>query len=84
MPSLTIRNITDRDYEELRRNVKQKGRSINAEILKLLGDKTEMNRRRRHAAKAMKRIDKLTDEIARKYPNQPSSVDLIREDRDSR
>jgi hypothetical protein len=65
-------------------NGKQKGRSIHAEVLKLLGDKAEVNRRRRHAAKAMKRIDKLTDEIVREYPNQPSSVDLICEDRDSR
>jgi hypothetical protein len=32
----------------------------------------------------MKRIDKIREEIARKYPNQPGSADLIREDRDSR
>ncbi len=84
MPNLTVRNIPEREYAELQRDAKQSGRSINAEILKLFADKAEMNRRRRHAAKVMKRIDKITDEIARRYPNQPDSVDLIREDRDSR
>jgi plasmid stability protein len=84
MANLTVRNIPEKDYAELQQDAKQNRRSINAEILCLLADKAEMNRRRRHAAKAMKRIDRIREEIARKYPNQPDSVDLIREDRDSR
>jgi len=54
------------------------------EFLAMLADKKEMARRRAGAARAMKRIDKIREEIAKKYPNQPDSVDLIREDRDSR
>jgi plasmid stability protein len=84
MANLTVRNIPEKDYAELQQDAKQNRRSINAEILSLLADKAGMNRRRRHAAKVMKRIDKIREEIARKYPNQPDSVDLIREDRDSR
>ncbi|MBZ5669970.1 MAG: hypothetical protein LAO04_09585 [Acidobacteriia bacterium] len=84
MANVTVRNIPEKDYAELRQDARQNRRSINAEVLSLVADRAEMNRRRRHAAKAMKRINKIREEIARKYPNQPDSVDLIREDRDSR
>jgi plasmid stability protein len=84
MANLTVRNIPEKDYAELQQDAKQNRRSINAEVLRLLADKAAMNRRRRHAARVMKRIDKIREEIAREYPNQPDSVDLIREDRDSR
>jgi hypothetical protein len=84
MANLTVRDIPQKDYAELQQDAKQNRRSINAEILSLLADKAAMNRRRRHAAKVMKRIAKMREEIAREYPNQPDSVDLIREDRDSR
>lgn len=85
MANLTVRNIPEKDYAELQQDAKQNRCSINAEILSLLADKAEMNRRRRrHAAKAMKRVDKLWKRVGHKYPNQPDSVDLIREDRDGR
>ena len=83
MANLTVRNIPEKDYAELQQDAKQNRRSINAEILGLLADKAEMNRRRRHAAKAMKRIDKLWKSIGHRYPNQPDSTALIREDRDN-
>jgi len=84
MANYTVRNISEEDYRELRQDARQNRRSINAEFLKLLADKTEMNKRRRNAARVMKRIAKIRGEIARNYPNQPDSVDLIREARDSR
>jgi plasmid stability protein len=83
MPNLTLRNIPEADYSVLRRDAKRHGRSLNAELLAMLADKKEMARRRAGAVRAMKRIDKIRDEIARKYPNQPDSVDLIRENRDN-
>ena len=83
MANLTVRNIPEKDYVELQQDAKQNRRSINAEILSLLADKAEMNRRRWHAAKAMKRIDKLWERIGPRYPNQPDSTALIREDRDN-
>jgi hypothetical protein len=84
MPNVMVRNIPERDYTELQQDAKRNRRSINAQILSLLAENATMNRRRRHAAKVMKRIVKIREEIAAKYPNQPDSVDLIREDRDSR
>ena len=84
MANLMVRNIPEKDYADLQQDARQNRRSINAEILRLLADQAAMNRRRRHAAKVMKRIAKMREEIAREYPNQPDSVDLIREDRDSR
>jgi hypothetical protein len=84
MPNVMVRNIPERDYAELQQDAKQNRRSINAQILSLLADNAASNRRRRHAAKVMKRIVKIREEIAVKYANQPDSVDLIREDRDSR
>ena len=84
MANLTVRNIPEKDYAELQQDAKQNRHSINAEILSLLADKAEMNRRRRQAARATKRVDKLWKRLGHKYPNQPDSVDLIREDRDGR
>jgi plasmid stability protein len=84
MPDLTVRKIPKDVYAVLRRDAKRHGRSLNAEVLAMLADKAEMARRRAEAAKAMQEIGKLREEIARKYPNQPDSVALIREDRESR
>lgn len=84
MRNLTVRRIPKDIYAVLRRDAKRHGRSLNAEILAMLADKADMARRRARAAEAMKRLDVLRAEIARKYPNQPDSTALIREDRDSR
>ncbi len=84
MANFTVRNIPEKEYAELQQDAKQNRRSVNSEILNLLADNAAMNRRRRHAAKVMKRIGRIREEIARNYPNQPDSVDLIREDRDGR
>jgi hypothetical protein len=84
MPNVMVRNIPEKDYAELQQDAKRNRRSINAQILSLLADNAAMNRRRRHAAKVMKQIAKMREEIFREYPNQPDSVELIREDRDSR
>jgi hypothetical protein len=83
MANVMVRNIPERDYAELQQDAKQNRRSINAQILSLLADKAVMNRRRRQAAKAMKRVDNLWKRIGDKYPNQPDSTALIREDRDN-
>ncbi|MGH9397647.1 MAG: hypothetical protein ACRD18_12440 [Terriglobia bacterium] len=84
MANTTVRNIPEQNYELLRREARRRRSSLNAEILDAIERKAEEIRRRKTAGKAMIRIDKLRAEIARKYPNQPDSVDLIREDRDGR
>ena len=70
-------------YGKPGRDAKRHGRSLNAELLAMLADKKEMARRRAGAVRAMKRIDRLWKRIGHKYPNQPDSTALIREDRDN-
>jgi plasmid stability protein len=84
VPNVMVRNIPKDAYAVLKQDAKRNHRSLNAEILAILRDKADMARRRARAAEAMKRLDVLQAQIARDYPNQPSSVELIREDRDSR
>lgn len=84
MPNLTVRGIPKDVYSVLKRDARQHGRSLNAEILAALNDKAEMARRRVRAAEALKRLGVLQARIARNHPGQPDSTALIREDRDSR
>ena len=84
MPNVMVRNIPKDAYAALKQDAKRNHRSLNAEILAMLRDRVEMARRRARAVEAMKRLDVLQAQMARDYPNQPSSVELIREDRDSR
>jgi plasmid stability protein len=84
MPNLTLRNIPAEDYAELRQDARQNRRSVNAEVLTMISRRVEMNRRRRQAAKVIQKLRKEREQIAREYPHQPDSADLVREDRDSR
>jgi plasmid stability protein len=84
VPNVMVRNIPKDAYAALKHDAKRNHRSLNAEILAMLRDKADMARRRERAAEAMKRLDVLQAHIAREFPHQPSSVELIREDRDSR
>lgn len=84
MPSLTVRNIPKGDYASLKAGAKRNRRSINAEVLAMFADKADMARRRASAAQAMRKLDKLREEISRRHPSQPDSADLIREIRNGR
>ena len=68
MANLTVRNIPEKDYAELQQDAKQNRRSINAEILRLLADKADMNQRRRRMARAIRKLDTLREDISKKYP----------------
>ena len=84
MANLTVRNIPEKDYAELQQDAKQNRRSINAEILRLLADKAAMNRRRRRMARAIRKLDRLREDVSKKYPVNYEMWELIREDRNSR
>lgn len=84
MANLTVRKIPKDIYAALKQDAKRHRRSLNAEILAMLADKAEMARRRVQAARVIPELRRLRAEIARKYPPQPDSADLIREDRDNR
>lgn len=84
MPNLTVRNTPKERCTVLKRHARRNRRSLNAEVPAMLAHKAEMAQRGARAAKAMKELDGMRAEIARKYPNQPGSVELIRQDRDAR
>ncbi len=84
MPNLTVRKIPKDIYRRLKESAKRNHRSLNAEILAALSDEDGWTRRRLQIAALMPELDRVRHELAEKYPNAPDSVDLIREDRDSR
>ena len=84
MATTTVRNIPEEDYSLLRREARRQRTSVNSEILDAIRSKTEELKRRRRAAKAIQRIDKVRAGIARNYPRQTDSVELIRQDRERR
>ena len=53
-------------------------------IPNLLADKAGINRRRRRMARAMRKLDRLREEVSKKYPVNYEMGELIREDRDTR
>lgn len=77
MPNLIVRNINDNLRVFLRRSAKRNNRTLNAEIIAIL-------EQRKKTDTAIASLNRLRKKIARKYPYQIDSVELIREDRDSR
>jgi plasmid stability protein len=84
MANFTVRNIPSNVYETLKKDARRLGRSLNAEFLDMARDRAEATRRRRQATKAMRELDRMREGLARKYPNAPESVEIIREIRDTR
>lgn len=84
MPNLTVRKIPKDIYRRLKESARRNHRSLNAEILAVLADEDGWKLRRLQIAAVMPELDKARAELAKKYPNAPDSVELIREDRDSR
>lgn len=84
MPNLTVRNIPREVYARLRKRAKTHARSLNAEILAILTDEEGWALRQAEIQATLPELDRARAELARKYPNAPDSVELIREDRDSR
>lgn len=84
MANTTVRNIPDELYSSLRREAQGTGGSLNSEILAAIRDRVEILRQRRRRSRAIAEINRLRAEIARKYPVQTDSVQLIRADRDRR
>ena len=79
-----MRKIPKDIYRRLKATAKRNHRSLNAEILAVLADEEAWAIRRLQIAAVLPDLAKAREEIARKYPNAPESVELIREDRDSR
>ncbi len=84
MPNVTVRRIPKDIYKRLKESARRNQRSLNAEILAALSDDDRWKLRRLQIAAVMPELDKARAALAKKYPNAPDSVQLIREDRDSR
>lgn len=78
MPTLHIRNVPSELYEALRERAKTNGRSINAEVIDLLGRGVA---RRRRNGRWWTEFERVRSEW-RLPPDAPRPEDLIREDRD--
>ncbi len=74
MPNLTVRGIPKDVYALLKREARQHGRSLNAEILAALDDRAETARRRARAAEALERLGVLQARIAGEHAGQPEST----------
>ena len=84
MPNLTVRKIPKEVYRRLKATAKRNHRSLNAEILAVLADEDAWALRRLQIAAVLPELARAREEIAREFPNAPESLELIREDRDSR
>jgi plasmid stability protein len=78
--NLTIKNIPEEIHRILKRTAAERGRSLNAQVILGLEEAANDAERRR---RMRENHDAMTRRIA-KMPKLPSSVSLIREDRDRR
>ncbi|PYV19486.1 MAG: hypothetical protein DMG21_01375 [Acidobacteria bacterium] len=84
MPNLMVRNIPKDLYRRLKENARRNRRSLNAEIVAILGDEDGWVRRRMEIAAVLPELDHAREEFANEYGELSDSLHLIREDRDSR
>jgi plasmid stability protein len=81
MATLYVENIPDDRYEALRERAKSRRRSVAAEILSLLEDHVPTKKEIKARHEAIRRLDKLNFTSTATTP-MPSSLDMIREDRE--
>ena len=74
----TIKNIPDEVYKVLKSSAAARGRSLNAEVIHVLTEAAEEAERRRHMRESRVGLERF---VAR-LPKLPSSVPLIRQDRE--
>jgi plasmid stability protein len=84
MANYTLRNIPEETYKQLQERAKQHKRSLNAELLVVLGNEAQQAQRRRRMMRAIRKLDRLREEVSKKYPVNYEMWELIREDRDAR
>jgi plasmid stability protein len=84
MHSYTVRNIPEEVYTSLQQAARDHGRSFNAEVLSILSDEAKLAFRRLEMRRDLGRFKQFRDRVAQKQRTRFDSVDLIREDRDTR
>jgi plasmid stability protein len=76
--NITVKNVPDPVYEAIKKEAKRKGRSLNAEIVKLLENEAAEAQRLRRLTNVRAEFDRLADAIGPLDDSAP----LIREDRE--
>ncbi len=84
MPNVNVRKIPEDIYKRLKASARENHRSLNAEILAVLSDEDAWKLRRLQMRAVLPELKRAREEFARKYGTLSDSVDLIREDRDTR
>ena len=79
MATVTARKIDDSDYAALSEIAEENGRSISAELRALIAEHAH----KRRAAKRVAELKALRDRINLTLPDGMTSLDLLREERDS-
>ena len=79
MATITARKVDDRDYAALVETAEEHGRSVSEEIRMLIAE--HANKRRRQ--KLVQEMKELRDRINWTLPNGMTSLDLLREERES-
>jgi plasmid stability protein len=80
MATMTIRDIDDADYENLRRLAQANNRSAAAQVREMIADANRQNER---ADEAVARLKAFQEKSRWTLPEGVSSLDLLREERDS-
>ena len=80
VPTLHIRNVPEDVYEGLRDRARERGTSMNTEVIEILDE--AFRYKRRSIEEVMASLDKLSKEI-NFGPDWPAPEDVIRADRDS-
>lgn len=80
MAILHVRNVPDELYEQLRKRAEAERRSLSAEVVQLL--QTAVQQSPEVEAELFDRINRRRSALERSYGRFPSSVPLLREDRD--
>jgi macrodomain Ter protein organizer (MatP/YcbG family) len=79
MATATARNVDDRDYAVLSEMAQENGRSISEELRTLIAEAT----RRRKVKKVVADMRALAQRNPLRLPDGMTSLDLLREERDS-
>lgn len=79
MATATARNVDDRDYAALVEAANSNGRSISEELRDLIAE----HARKQRAAKRLEETKALRDKVNWTLPQGTTTLDLVREERDS-
>ncbi len=79
MATATARNVDDRDYSALIDTANENGHSVSEELRLLIAE----HARKRRAKQTVADLKALRDKIGLTLPDSMTSLDLLREERDS-